>query len=297
MVSTTPTSSSTATPGAIAEHHHDPRYVDWAAIIAGAIFATTLSFVLITFGAGLGLSLVSAEPGEGVSLFWATIAAGIWFIWVVITSYAAGGYLAGRLRRRVGDAVPDEVEARDGAHGLLVWALGAILATLMAVAGAGGILSPVASFTGSAAGAAAGSVTEIASEELDYYAGRMLRGEEGTVSPEARSEVATILSRSFTQGEVSDEDREYLAQIAASETGLSEEEARSQIDGVISDAQEVQDQAIEVAEQARIAGLIGSFVLAATMLVAAAAAYFAAAAGGSHRDQNISFRHFGRPYR
>lgn len=293
MATSAPSPASTA-PSAIVEHHHETSYVDWAAIIAGAIFATTLSFVLITFGAGLGLSLVSAEPGEGVSLFWATIAAGIWFIWVVITSYAAGGYLAGRLRRRIGDAVPDEVEARDGAHGLLVWALGAILATIMAIAGAGGILGPVASFTGSAAGSVAGSAAEMAGEELDYYASRMLRGEEGSVSPEVRSEVASVLGRSLTAGEISDEDRQYLAQITAAESGLSEEEARSRIDSVIADLEEAQEQAIELAEQARIAGVIGSFVMAATMLIAAAAAYFAAATGGSHRDQNIAFLQFGR---
>jgi|SRR5690625_4939075 len=285
MASTAPTSPASTAPGVIVEEHHDSRYVDWAAIIAGAIFATTLSFVLITFGAGIGLSLVSAEPGEGVSLFWATIAAGIWFIWVLVTSYAAGGYLAGRLRRRVGDAVPDEVEARDGAHGLLVWALGAIIATVMAVMGAGGVLSPIASFTGSAAGSAAGAVSEMASEELDYYAGRILRGEEGAVSPEARSEVASILGRSLSQGEVTDEDRQYLAQITANETNMSEEEARTQIDSAISDAEAARDEAIEIAEQVRIASLIGAFVMAATMLVAAAAAYFAAAAGGGHRDK------------
>lgn len=296
MATTAPTSPASTAPGAIVEEHHDSRYVDWAAIIAGAIFATTLSFVLTTFGGGIGLSLVSAEPGEGVSLFWVTIAAGIWFIWVVVSSYAAGGYLAGRLRRRIGDAVPDEVELRDGAHGLLVWALGALIATVMAIAGAGGVLSPIASVTGSAAGAASGSVAEMASEELDYYAGRMLRGESGSISPEARSEVASILGRSITQGEVTDDDREYLAQITANETDMSEEEARAQIDNVISEAESARDQAIEIAEQVRIASLIGAFVMAATMLVAAAAAYFAAATGGSHRDQRISFRHFGRPY-
>ncbi len=66
MATTAPTSPASTAPGAIVEEHHDSRYVDWAAIIAGAIFATTLSFVLITFGGGIGLSLVSAEPGEGV---------------------------------------------------------------------------------------------------------------------------------------------------------------------------------------------------------------------------------------
>src|SRR5690625_1074028 len=257
MASTAPIPPSTTAPGTIIEEHLNGRYVDWGAIIAGAIFANTLSFVLMTFGTGLGLSLVSVEPGEGMSLFWATIAAGIWFVWVVITSYVAGGYLTGRMRRRIQDATPDEVDARDGAHGLVVWALGAILATILALSGAGGILSPIASATGSAAG----SVAEMASDESDYFAGRMLRGQGGSISPEARSEAATILSRSLSQGEMSDADREYLAQIAAEESDLSDQEARAQIDRVIADAKAAQDSAIEAAEQARIVALIGSFVL------------------------------------
>lgn len=36
-----------------------PSYIDWAAILAGAVFALAVSFVLISFGAGLGLSLTS----------------------------------------------------------------------------------------------------------------------------------------------------------------------------------------------------------------------------------------------
>src|SRR5687768_5399427 len=35
------------------------RYVDWTAIFAGAVLASAISFVLFTFGAGLGLSLTS----------------------------------------------------------------------------------------------------------------------------------------------------------------------------------------------------------------------------------------------
>lgn len=289
--STTATHPAAATaPSAVARAAGEQSYVDWAAILGGAILAAAISFVLITFGTGLGLSMVSLEPGEGVSLRWATIAAGIWFIWVVVSSYAAGGYLAGRMRRRIGDATADEVETRDGAHGLLVWATGALFATLMAVSGAGGMLASVSSATG----AAAGSASELASEQMDYFAGRMLRSEGALASPEAREEIVIVLGRSLTEGEVSAEDRDYLAQVVASETNLAPEDARAQIDQVISDAEAVRDEAIEAAEQARIAGVIGAFVLAATMLVGAAAAYFAATTGGQHRDQNISFRYFGR---
>ena len=73
-------------------------YVDWPAIFAGTALAVALSFVLLTFGSAIGLSVASFEPGEGVSLRWLAIASGLWFLWVAITGFGAGGYLAGRLQ-------------------------------------------------------------------------------------------------------------------------------------------------------------------------------------------------------
>ena len=52
--------------------------------------------------------------------------------------------------------------------------------------------------------------------------------------------------------------------------------------------------AVDAAEQARVAGAIAAFVIAATLMASAAAAYLAAAAGGDHRDRNVPFGTFGR---
>ena len=42
--------------------------IDWPAVIAGAILAAAISFVLLTFGTGIGLSITSPYPREGVSV-------------------------------------------------------------------------------------------------------------------------------------------------------------------------------------------------------------------------------------
>ncbi|MFN6977646.1 MAG: hypothetical protein ACK4OP_05960, partial [Gemmobacter sp.] len=148
-------------------------YVDWAAILAGSVFALAISFLLVSFGSGLGLSLTSPYRGEGVSATWFLIAAGIWFAWVMVTGFGAGGYLAGRMRRRAGDATPAEVEVRDGTHGLMVWATGALVSAVLAAAGLGGLVSAGASAAGSAAETAIDAATDIASS--DYFANVMLR--------------------------------------------------------------------------------------------------------------------------
>jgi len=278
-----------ATPGAAAASGYTHRsYLEWGAIIAGALVATTLSFVLISFGTGLGLAMVSPEPGEGLSVRWVAIAAGIWFIWVVISSIAAGGYLAGRMRPPVGDAVHDERETRDGAHGLVVWALGALIGIVMTSSGIGSIMG--------AAGSVTQQTVDLAAEQTDYFASLMLRSETGTVVDNAavREEIGTIITRSLAEGEVAPADRTYLASLVAAQTGVDQAAAEAQVDAAIAQAQNARQALVDAAEQARIFGIISSFVIAATLLVAAAAAYFAAIAGGHHRDENIPFRSFAR---
>ena len=42
-------------------------YVDWPAIVAGAVIASAISFVLFAFGTAVGLSITSPYPSESVS--------------------------------------------------------------------------------------------------------------------------------------------------------------------------------------------------------------------------------------
>lgn len=149
----------------------DQSYTDWPAIFAGAVFATALSFVLVTFGSAVGLSFASPMDGEGASLRWITIVGGIWMIWVSVSSFAAGGYIAGRLRRRADDANEDEVEARDGAHGAITWAAGVVFGSLLAVTGVTGLAGSV----GSGAVAALEAADVQISGDINYTSGTLLR--------------------------------------------------------------------------------------------------------------------------
>ena len=76
--------SSLATTGVV-EHAH-PSIVDWAAIIAGGLLATAISFILITFGSAIGLSLTSPYEGSGFSAAFFAVAVGLWVVWVQISS-------------------------------------------------------------------------------------------------------------------------------------------------------------------------------------------------------------------
>ena len=40
----------------------EPRYLQWTPVLAGALGATALSLILVTFGAAVGLGVSSAAP-------------------------------------------------------------------------------------------------------------------------------------------------------------------------------------------------------------------------------------------
>ena len=82
------------------------------------------------FASAVGLMVASPSPTWRDTSVWLAILSGFWIIVVAIGSFALGGYLAGRVRS-TWKASEDEVEFRDGAHGLLVWAVGVVLGAVL----------------------------------------------------------------------------------------------------------------------------------------------------------------------
>jgi hypothetical protein len=109
-------------------------FVEWSAVLAGAVLAAALSFVFLTFGSAIGLSATSPWPNSGLSAkVIASLA--VFGTGAAVSSFMIGYHVAGRLHD--GAKRPDEVEFRDGC--LAAWsghgvAIGAAL--LMATAGA-----------------------------------------------------------------------------------------------------------------------------------------------------------------
>jgi hypothetical protein len=276
-------------------------YVDWPAIFAGAAVAIAISLVLLTFGTALGLSLTSAREGQSASLFWIAIVGGLWLLWVQFSASLAGGYLAGRMRRRHGDATEHESDIRDGSHGVVVWAVATLVAAGLAYSGAVGTATVVGQTAGAAASVAGSTVAGAASalDPNDLLIDRALRGAPGAdpIDEGTRSEVGRILLSAATTDEgLSDADRQYLVAVAAERAGIPPEEAQQRIDEVVAQATQFEAQAREVAEQARRTAMIAAFVAAASLLISAAAAYFGATLGGNHRDNQTIVEGWYRPW-
>jgi hypothetical protein len=246
-------------------------------VIAGALAAAAVSFVLMTFASAVGLAIASPSPTWRDTSTGLAILSGVWILLVAIGSFALGGYLAGRVRSSWA-TTPDEIEFRDGTHGLLVWALAVVLAALLTWATANAVSALNTNNNGTAQRSAAGEPSFLA-YELD----RLFRSERrpDTVDPDARAEAGRILMTGLGRRDIANDDRAYLTRVVSARTGLSANDAGQRVSQVIAEARQAN-------RQARASAIIIGFMTAASLAAGAAAAWFAAEIGGRHRDQSIS---------
>jgi hypothetical protein len=260
-------------PAALARPAEDRADLQWTPVVAGALGAAALSFILITFAVAIGLGVSSTSPSWRDASAALAILSGVYLILQAIASFGLGGYIAGRARRAYGASRAEDVESRDGLHGLASWALAVLLgAALAALVGASG-LNRSAAF---APRANASSAEPLLSYELD----RLLRSPRPAANVDIgreRAEAGRILMTSSSHSGVSGDDRTYLIQLVAGATGLSAADAEKRVDAAIADSK-------TAIARSRRSSIILAFSLAAATLLGAVAAWAAACTGGRHRD-------------
>lgn len=322
--------------------------VSWGAIFAGALSAAALSFVLLSIGAAFGFSLVSPwdfSRQAAETAVAAGIGTAIFLVVVHAISSGVGGYLAGRLRSKLSGLRGDETYFRDTAHGLVVWAVGALATILMiaclAMSVAKGGVALGAAGIGAAGQAAGGAMAGAGPAWMDqarrdrdssgYFIDALFRpgtaaggtapapatggttigetpaGEAATPpapaapaptmalqqpqpAPEARGQREEVgrIFRMALAGDIPADDKAYVTQLVAQETGLSQAEAEQRVTQVIDRAKaakaEAEQTAKEAADAARKAGMYTALWGAVAMLAGAFAAALAATWGGRARD-------------
>ena len=277
-------------------------------MILGALGATAISLVLLTFGAALGLSVVSPYPYAGISAKGLAVLTGTYVALVTVASFGAGGYLAGRLRSPWTGAAGNEVTEshfRDGSYGFGVWALAVLLGSALAASGVGGVLkAAVQSTTAVAAAGTAGAASNpdagaalnrLSMAPTDFAVDRVLAptsAPAGAASspPSSRADLVQPVARVFASNvanpQLNAADRTYLVQLVMQQTGLPQADAEKRADQAFTDLKAAEQKARDAAEQARKATLIAAFLAAATLAIGCAAACAAASLGGRHRDEN-----------
>lgn len=104
-----------------------------------------------------------------------------------------------------------------------------------------------------------------------------------------RAETTRIVLRGMTAETFPPEDKSYLAQLVASETGLSPEEAEGRVNQVLQGLADAKAEAQAAAEEVREAAITLSVVAFVSLLVGAFIGSVAAALGGRHRDDWETF--------
>ena len=272
--------------------------VSWGAIFAGAAAAAALSLILVLLGFGLGFSAVSPWANEGVSAKGLGISTIVWLAVTQIIASGAGGYIAGRLRVKWAYMHGDEVYFRDTAHGFLAWCVATLVTATLVAGSVSSVVSGGVQAGAQVAGGAASAMTQVAgqaaantdSDQYGYYIDSLFRDDRpAAVSDDAaRGTVTRIFAQSLKDGQLSAEDRTYLAQLVAQRTNLTQADAERRVDEVyartqkaVADAKLAAQQAADTAAKVAAWTTLWMFV---ALLIGAFFASFAATFGGRRRD-------------
>jgi hypothetical protein len=286
-----------STPTAVEVASDTASGVSWAPVIAGAFVASAFSLALVALGAGIGLISVSPWSSNNPSVTTFTVLAAAWFIAVQLFASGIGGYLAGRLRTRWARVHTDEVFFRDTAHGLLVWAVGAVISAALiasaassAVSGAARLAGTATQAVGTVAGQAAGQAAPAMGDPTAYFSDMLWRGDHPAQGDQAATaEGGRIMARALYNGDLPAGDKTYLAQLVAARTGLSQPDAEKRIADVFDQAQKAKQQAADKAKQAadaaRKTGVGVALWAFISLLVGAFSASYMATVGGRQRDE------------
>ncbi len=256
------------------------RNVDWRAISLGTVAAAALAIVLIALSVGAALLRGAPPP---------VMALGLWAAIVGLASAAVGGYLAGRLRKRASSVTTHEIEIHDRAHGLGVWALGVVTASIFLATVAGGrgglmipnsgtrvdylvdsLYRPLPAVAGEAPGASSTGSAMAA-------AGTSQAGMQAAAAE--RAEVGRILRFGTARGQLGADERAYVARLVAIATDRTQGEAERVIDRVMTEAR----QRTDTGRRARALLIV---VLGVAAIAAAGTAVWGAILGGRHRVQS-----------
>lgn len=291
--------------------------LSWGSILAGAGASAALALILLVLGTGLGLLSISPWADHGMGAMTFGVSAIIWTTFTQIAAFGMGGFLAGRLRTRWAGVHPDEVHFRDTAHGFLAWAVATIVSAAFLssaidkVVTAGGqtgalLVGGAGASVISAGKNAAGKGGADSNNLVRYYADSLFRKDpnaSSTPTPaggiDAKTndtqrdrppsgEIIRIFVNAIPDGALPPEDLQYVSQVVAQRTGLSQQDAQKRVTdvfaGLKAKLQGAEVATREAADKARKASAYVSLWLFISLLSGAFVASLAATFGGRLRD-------------
>jgi hypothetical protein len=249
------------------------RYLNFGAIIGGAIAGAAIGTVLDGFGVAVGLAVSSTSPTWRDTSMALVLLTGLFLLFTSIVSSGIAGYVAARAGPPEPMEITEEGEFRDGLNGLVAWALALLLAALLAFGAVQ--LGSRATTTSSTTAPNASAGENLLAFDLD----RLFRSDapaEASIAYD-RAQAARILLTANSHVGMAAQDHDYLVRLVSRRTGLSAADAGRRVDEVAAVSKD------NVA-RARRSAVIVAFMAAAAALIGAAIAWTAAVAGGRHRE-------------
>ena len=264
--------------------------ISWGAVVAGAVVAAATMMLLSLLGVACGASGINVFQTTAADLKSYGVGAGLWGAITMILSMACGGYVAARL-----SGTHSHLDGE--LHGITVWAVALLLATVLlawVVSGAIGTVATgaatAASGALSGAGALTGSLTQTVSPQalLDRLQQSLISSGDPTQMTRAQitSDIAALIGRRVLNGSLTDQERDRLNALVAVQAGITTEEAARRVVRMEQEATttlaQAEQQARIAADTAARAAALGAKALFSSLLLGLAAAMVGAWMGTRH---------------
>lgn len=183
---------------------------------------------------------------------------------------------------------------RDTAHGFISWALATLFVAGFLAMSLTSLAATGSQAVGAAAATAATATSSAASNSnlsVSYFTDALLRpgkSQQRATSDDsaAIAEISGILLHGAVEGQIADEDKNYLATVVAARIGLSADDAKARVDTVLMRIDDAKAAAQKTADAARKTIATTALLGALSLLIGAFIASAAAALGGSQRDED-----------
>lgn len=231
---------------------------EWAAVVAGAIIGTAMTFFLVSVGTGLGLSLASVHGATASGTKTFVTAGAVYFLAANAFGFAIGGYVVGRMMK--GEFYDSEKEHfRTDVHALAVWGIGVVFGVGLLALTAGPSIS-------------ASATSNVAATPVNYWVDKLFRpvASQDTATRQAglsassppaisvannrtladiKSEAARLLTASQANKAAKD-DKDRLDSLVSQTVGMAPEVASARVTSVENDMAARAKEAAEAARKA-----------------------------------------------
>jgi len=261
--------------------------VNWGAIIAGAVIALIIQFLLSLLGVGIGAATLDPATGNNPDAGTFSIVSAVWYAITGIIAAFVGGFIASRMSGKT-------LASSGALHGLTSWAVTTLVLLYLLttaigtlVGGALNGLGAIAGGIGNTVATAAETAAPALADATDPFAGiqDQISQATGGTDPEALQNAAVSAVRAAVTGDEAEaeEARETAAQALARSQNIPVEQARTQVEGYQQQYQETvqaaQEQATAAADAAASAASTGAIAAFFVLILGAVAAWFGGRAG------------------